>query len=82
MQMLIVENLALTFAADAHALVRGFGRILAKTVMAPIERMARACDVAGVLSDSRSSPETRSDRHATKPSRRCLFSFRCLNHLT
>ena len=82
MQMLLVEKMAVTFAEDAHALVTGLGRFLVKIATAPIERIARACDVAGVLSESRASIETRSSKHATKPPRRCLFSFRCLNHLT
>ena len=90
MQMLLVEKLALTFVGDAYALATGFGKILVKTAMSPIERMARACDVAGVLSDRRtkaSLTQCRSNRHATTSSRRtlprrCLFPFRSLNHLT
>jgi len=82
MQILLVEKMALTFAGDAHALITGLGGIVVKIFTAPIERIARACDVAGVLSDPRSAIETRSGKDATKPSRRCLFSFRCLNHLT
>jgi len=97
MQMVLVENLALTFVGDAYALAAGFGKILVKLVRAPIEvitapieRLARACDVAGVLSDPRtktSFSQFRSRRHApisprrTSP-RRCLFPFRSLNHLT
>jgi hypothetical protein len=101
MQMVLIENLALTFIGDAHALAAGFGKILVKLAMspvarmaravtAPIEQIARACDVAGVLSDRRtkaSFTQFRSSRH-TPPSsrrtssRRCLFPFRSLNHLT
>ena len=97
MQMLLVEKLALTFVGDAYALATGFGKILVKFVMspvektatAPIERIARACDVAGVLSDRRAKANVtrfHSSRHAptsrrTSP-RRCLFPFRSLNHLT
>jgi hypothetical protein len=96
MQMVLVENLALTFIGDAHAMAAGFGKILVKlvrapikAVTAPIERMARACDVAGVLPDPRtktSFTQFRSRRRApiSRPasSRRCLFPFRSLNHLT
>jgi hypothetical protein len=48
MQILIVQ-FATTFVGDAAALVNGFGRIMTHSVMAPIERIANACDVAGVL---------------------------------
>jgi hypothetical protein len=97
MQMVLVENLALTFIGDAHAMAAGFGKILVKlvrapinVVTAPIERMARACDVAGVLSDPRtktSFTQFRSRRHMPTSSQRsssrwCLFPFRSLNHLT
>jgi hypothetical protein len=89
MQMLLVEKLALTFVGDAYALATGFGKILVKTATAPIERIARACDVAGVLSDRRAKANVtrfHSSRRAptsrrTSP-RRCLFPFRSLNHLT
>jgi CRISPR/Cas system endoribonuclease Cas6 (RAMP superfamily) len=89
MQMLLVEKLALTFVGDAYALATGFGKILVKTATAPIERIARACDVAGVLCNRRAKANVtrfHSSRHAptsrrTSP-RRCLFPFRSLNHLT
>ena len=48
MQTLIVQ-IATTFVGDATALVNGFGRIVTHIVMAPIERIANACDIAGVL---------------------------------
>jgi hypothetical protein len=48
MQTLIVQ-VATTFVGDATALVNGFGRIVTHMVMAPIERIANACDVAGIL---------------------------------
>jgi hypothetical protein len=48
MQSLPVE-IAKTFVSDAFALLNGFARIVTNVVMAPIERIARACDVAGVL---------------------------------
>jgi hypothetical protein len=73
MQMLLVENIALTFIGDAQALATGLLKILVKFATAPIERIARASDVAGVLSDRRTT------RHA---SRGCPFSFRRLRHLT
>jgi hypothetical protein len=48
MQTLIVQ-IARTFLSDAVALVNGFGRIVTHRVMAPVERIANACDVAGIL---------------------------------
>jgi hypothetical protein len=48
MQSLPVE-IAKTFVSDAFALVNGFARIATHILMAPIERIAKACDVAGVL---------------------------------
>jgi uncharacterized protein (DUF2384 family) len=85
MQMVLVENLALTFVGDAHALAAGFAKILIRivtlpiervvhAVMAPIERIARASDVAGVYAK----------RQAER--RKCLLDrlnpFRGLRHLT
>jgi hypothetical protein len=48
MQPLIVQ-VATTFIGDAVALVNGFGRIVTHILMAPVERIASACDVAGIL---------------------------------
>jgi len=48
MQPLIVQ-VATSFASDAFALVNGFRRIVTHLVMAPLERIAKACDVAGIL---------------------------------
>ena len=74
MQMILVENLALTFVSDAHALVAGFGKILVQIITAPIDRIARACDVGGVYAK----------RQAER--RRCpldrLNPFKGLQHLT
>jgi hypothetical protein len=42
-------QVATTFLGDAAALVNGFGRIVTHIVMAPIERIANASDVAGML---------------------------------
>ena len=42
-------QIAKTFVGDAFALVNGFARIVTNIVMIPVERIAKACDVAGVL---------------------------------
>jgi len=48
MQPLLVQS-ATTFIRDAAALVNGFARIVTHFVMAPLDRIARASDVAGIL---------------------------------
>jgi hypothetical protein len=45
----VVLEVGASFIDDATALVQGAGRILISLVMAPINRIANACDVAGVL---------------------------------
>lgn len=85
MQMILVENLALTFVNDAHTFATGFVKILIRivtlpiarmvqAVMAPIERIARASDVAGVYAN-------RQAERRTCPLDR-LNPFRGLRHLT
>jgi hypothetical protein len=69
-----LKTTSLTFLDDAHALVAGFFRALTEIAMAPIERIARASDVGGVL------PERRTRR--SKISLGWPFSFRNLNHLS
>jgi hypothetical protein len=54
MQTLAVQ-VASTFLSDAAALVNGFGSIVTHIVMAPIERIANACDVAGTLAARRAA---------------------------
>ena len=48
MQPLPVQ-VAKTFVTDAVALLNGFARIVTHFVMAPVERIAHASDVAGIL---------------------------------
>jgi hypothetical protein len=48
MQSLPVQ-IATTFISDATVFVNGFARIVTHVLMAPVERIAKACDVAGVL---------------------------------
>jgi hypothetical protein len=48
MQALVLE-VGATFADDAAALAKGVGRIMIHLVMLPVDRIANACDVAGVL---------------------------------
>jgi hypothetical protein len=66
----VISQIASTFVDDAIALVTGLGRITVDLVtdllasarsrlMAPIDRLARACDVAGIIS-ARDAAKTRS----------------------
>lgn len=88
MQTLAVD-IASTFANDAAALVSGFGRALLRVVMAPIDRIANACDIAGVLAERRATFRMwRTSRAGARHERR-RFSlprrvnpFRHLAHLT
>jgi len=97
MQTLAAE-ITITFVDDAKALITGCGRIVVRFLTAPIERIANACDVAGVLPQSRSSLRmphagVRFDRKDLSqgnprsrrrrwPLRDYLCSFRSLGNLT
>ena len=88
MQTLAVD-IASTFLDDAAALVTGFGRAMLRFAMAPIDRIANACDIAGVLAERRATFRMwRASRaHARHERRRFSllgrFSpFRHLAHLT
>ncbi|MGY8665818.1 hypothetical protein Q3C01_26160 [Bradyrhizobium sp. UFLA05-109] len=54
MQTLAVD-IATTFVEDAAALVLGLGRTVLRVLMAPIDRIANACDIAGVLAERRAA---------------------------
>jgi hypothetical protein len=98
----VISQIAFTFVDDAIALTTGFARITAdlaidvlaaarNRMMAPVDRLARACDVAGILS-ARDAVKTRC--HSTPPNltkprapRRfdifgILATFRALRELT
>nr|WP_311740726.1 hypothetical protein [Bradyrhizobium sp. CB3035] len=88
MQTLAVD-IAATFVDDAAALVTGPGRTLLKFAMAPIDRIANACDIAGVLAERRATFRMwRANRgHSRRDGRRFsllgrLSPFRHLAHLT
>lgn len=88
MQTLAVD-IASTFVDDAAALGRGFGRALLRVVMAPIDRIANACDIAGVLAERRATFRMWRTSRARARHERRRFSllgrfnpFRHLAHLT
>jgi hypothetical protein len=87
MQALVLE-VGATFVDDAVAVMKGVGRIMIHLVMAPVDRMANGCDVAGVLmlrrlaamrqrADARGATQAMSDR---RPRHR--GPFRCLAALS
>lgn len=77
MQSLALQ-LTTTFVDDAIELVRGFGRTLLHLATAPIERIARACDVGGVLERRRSAAKARRSERR----RRGCWPFGTLGELT
>ncbi|WP_280711145.1 hypothetical protein [Bradyrhizobium sp. BR13661] len=88
MQTLAVD-IASTFVDDAAALISGFGRTILRAAMAPIDRIANACDIAGVLAERRATFQMwRANRARTRHTGRRasvlnrLNPFRHLAHLT
>lgn len=88
MQTLAVD-IAATFIDDAVALMTGFGRAVLRLAMRPIDRVANACDIAGVLTERRATFRMwRASRdRARLEGRRFsalgrLSPFRRLSHLT
>jgi hypothetical protein len=79
----IAAEIALTFVDDATALMTGAVRIVVRFLMSPIERLANACDVAGVLPSSRPArPGQNNAAAGLQPRRQRMFSFHLLNDLT
>jgi len=54
MQTLAVD-IATTFVDDTAALVTGLGRTIWRLAMTPVDRIANACDIAGVLTERRAT---------------------------
>jgi hypothetical protein len=75
------------FAADAGALVNGFARIASHLMVAPIEHIANACDVAGLLAARRAMQRAGSrlyeaaEREGHRLRRRGSL-FGCLHYLS
>jgi len=78
MQTLAVQ-LTTTLVDDAIELAKGLPRILIHLALAPIERIANACDVAGVLEERRAR---RLARRNVQQRRRRRGLFGSLNQLT
>ena len=83
----LAAQIAFTFVDDAMALMTGGVRIVVRLLMSPIERLANACDVAGVLPSSRPARPGQDNTAANAAvsshrRRHRMFSFHLLNHLT
>ena len=79
----LVSQLTTTFIDDAIDLVKGFGKVIVHIATAPIERMANACDVGGVLARRRAARRLRATMkaHRSRSSWK-LSPFASLHHLT
>jgi len=80
----LISRLTTTFIDDAIELVKGFGKIIARIATAPIERIANACDVGGVLARRQSARQLRAMMQAQRPRpwKRSLSPFAPLHYLT
>ena len=86
MQTLAVD-IVTAFVDDAAALATGFGRAALKRAMAPIDRIANACDIAGVLAERRATLRMWRASRARREGRRFsllgrISPLRHLSHLT
>jgi len=81
----LVSRLTTTFVDDAIELVKGFGKVIAHIATAPIERIANACDVGGVLARRQAAGRLRAMMKAHQPRspwKRSLSPFASLHYLT
>lgn len=79
----LASQLTTSFIDDAIDLVKGFGKVIVHIATAPIERMANACDVGGVLARRQAARRLRATMKAHR--RRSpwkLSPFASLHHLT
>ena len=84
---ILAVDIASTFIDDAVALISGFGRAVLRLAMAPIDRIANACDIAGVLAERRATFRMWRTSRTRRHGRRVgllgrLNPFRHLAHLT
>ena len=77
----LVSEVVTTFFGDAEALLTGFVRIVAQAVMAPVERIALASDVAGVLSMRRATKAMAVPASGSRSQAARRGPFRCLGAL-
>ena len=81
----LATQLTTSLIDDAIELVKGFGKVIVHIATAPIERIANACDVGGVLARRQSARSLRAMMKAHRPRspwKRSLSPFASLHHLT
>ena len=78
----LVSQLTTIFVDDAIELVKGFGKVVVHIATAPIEHIANACDVGGVLARRRSAPRLRATKTHRPRRLRKLSPFASLHQLT
>ncbi len=81
MQTLSFE-IATTFLDDAAALASGAIKIIIQILNQPVERLANACDVAGVLPRRRAFRQALRQTFRRRSWRNCLLPLRGLRDLT
>lgn len=77
----LVSQLTTNFIDDAIELVKGFGKVIVHAATAPIERIANACDVGGVLARRQAARRLRAAMKAQRP-HSPWKPFASLHHLT
>ena len=77
----LASQLTTTFIDDAIELVKGFGKAIVHIATAPIERIANACDVGGVLARRQSIRSRYATTNSHRPFR-WWSPFASLHHLT
>ncbi len=79
----LVSQFTTSFTDDVIELVKGFGQFVVQAVTAPIERIANASDVAGVLSERRRLARLKqAERKRRSAYSRRKGCFSSLHHLT
>ena len=77
----LTRQLTTSFLEDVLKFILGVGKSIARAVVTPINRIATACDVAGVLERRRFAAQVR--RHARQMQRpRGRWPFGSLSELT
>ena len=79
----LVSQLTTTFFDDAIEIVKGVGKVIVHLATAPVERIANACDVGGVLAQRQSARRLYAISKGGPRRRKFSFSpFSSLSHLT
>lgn len=77
----LASQLTTSFIDDAIELVKGFGKAIVHIATAPIERIANACDVGGVLARRRDARRREAMANGHRPFR-WWSPFASLHHLS